>query len=78
MDAAHVLEFTHKLRKIIGLRVWRKHGIIYHAQGTSEEVKEIPNSGFSILKLHNSASAIFIHPEITIVRPRKSKKGFDP
>jgi hypothetical protein len=78
MDGAHILEFTHEFRKIIGLRVSRKHGIIYHAQGTSAEVKEIPNSGFSILKLHNSASAILIFPEIKVVFLSKPKKSLDP
>jgi hypothetical protein len=67
MDTTHIPELTHKLRNIIGLRVLRKHGIINHAHGTGAEVKKIPNTGCSILKLHNSASAIFICPEINIV-----------
>jgi hypothetical protein len=77
MDAAHVLKFAHKLGKTIGLRVSRKHGIIHHSQGTSAEVKKFPNLGGSILKLHNTASAVFICPEIAVIRLGNSKKGFN-
>jgi hypothetical protein len=78
MDAAHILEFTHEFRKIVGLRVPRKHGIIYHAQGASAEVKKIPNTGGSILESHNSASTILIRPEIDVIRLSKSMKDFNP
>jgi hypothetical protein len=77
MDAAHVLKFIHELGNIIGLSVPRKHGIIHHGQGTGAEVKKFPNLGSSILKLHSTASAVFICPKIDVIRLGKSKKGFN-
>jgi hypothetical protein len=77
IDATYILKFAHELGKIIELRIPRKHGVIHHGQSTGAEVKKFPNLGGSILKLHNTASAIFIYPKITVIRLGKSKKDFN-
>jgi hypothetical protein len=77
VDIAHVLEFAHKLGKIIGLTVPRKHGIIHNSQDTVAEVKKFSSFGSSILKLNNTDSAIFVRPKINVISLDKSKKGFN-
>jgi hypothetical protein len=77
VDALRVSKFAHKLGKIFRLRVSRKHSLVYHGQGTAEEVTELPNLGGSILELNNTMGAIFICPEVTIILFGKSKKDFD-
>jgi hypothetical protein len=77
MDVTHILKLTHKLGKIIGLRVPRKHGIIHHGQGTVAEVKKSSSLGSSILKLNNTVSAILIRSKIDVISLSKLKKGFN-
>jgi hypothetical protein len=77
-DIAHILEIVHEFSKILGLMVARKHGIIYHGQGTIAEVEKLSSLGSSILKLDNTATASLVRPKINVIGSGKTKKALNP
>jgi hypothetical protein len=75
MNLMATLEFVHQVRKIRGLRIPRKHSIVYHGQRARAEVEIISNLGCAVLESHNSASAVCVSPEVSIVLSSKPKKN---
>jgi hypothetical protein len=78
VDIAHIFKLVHKLSKILGLRIARKHGIIYHGEGTVAEIKKFSSLGGTILKLDNTATTSLVRPKINIIGSGKTKKAINP
>jgi hypothetical protein len=60
------------------LRVARKHGIIYHGQGTIAEVKKLSGLGSTVLKSNDRSTPRLVCPKISIIGSSKTKKVINP
>jgi hypothetical protein len=78
VDIAYIPKLVHELSKILGLRITRKHGVVYHGQSVLAEVKKFTSLGSTVLELNNSMTMCFVRPKINIVVPGKTKKSVNP
>ncbi|KAK1625856.1 hypothetical protein QYE76_000171 [Lolium multiflorum] len=66
-----------QIRKISGLRIPRKHSIVYHGQCSSAELKKFSDLNSTILESNNSSGAILASPKITTILSGKLEKDFN-